>query len=63
MHFGIVDNNVVKPLDSSTATVKTDSNGMALLQIHANKEGTTKVHAAIEIENNSKGYMDNNGNR
>jgi hypothetical protein len=51
VHFGIVDSNVVKPLGNSTTTVKTDSNGMALLQIHANKEGITKVHAAIEIEN------------
>jgi hypothetical protein len=49
VHFGIVDSNVVKPLDSTY--IKTDSNGMAILQIHANKEGITKVLAAIEIEN------------
>jgi hypothetical protein len=53
VHFGIVDSNVVKSLDSSSTSVKTDSNGMAILQIEGNKEGTTKVHAEIEIENKS----------
>jgi hypothetical protein len=48
--FGVVDSNVVKPLDSTQK--KTDTNGMAVLSIQAIKGNgsATKIHAAIELE-------------
>jgi hypothetical protein len=52
IHFDIVNSDVVKPLRSSYK--KTDASGMAILQIQANKEGNTKIHAAIEIKNNAE---------
>jgi hypothetical protein len=54
VEFGIVDSNVVKSLDRTLN--KTDSNGMVTLQIRGNKEGNTKVHAAIEMENKTIYY-------
>ena len=48
--FGIVDTNIVKPVDSTQR--KTDANGMAVLAIQGIKGdgSTTKIHAAIELE-------------
>jgi hypothetical protein len=48
VEFGVVDSNVVIPLESTLK--KTDSYGMATLAIRGNAIGKTKVHAATVVE-------------